>query len=135
MGYDANLKSKRAVKQQRLTIILTLIGLALACTLAVNFLRRPKDLPTPHKPAIYTTSLRNKQQQQPQKVVGNNDKLLQTINAARKDAGMEPLTDESPNAAELEAKAAKKVAQLEEYVRAIKKTGVIMEKLTPPAFE
>mmetsp|Transcript_4868 Transcript_4868/g.7984 ORF Transcript_4868/g.7984 Transcript_4868/m.7984 type:complete len:337 (+) Transcript_4868:148-1158(+) len=56
MGYGANLKSKRAVvKQQRLTIFFTLIGLALACTIAVNFLRRPKG----ESP----TTLRNKQTQ------------------------------------------------------------------------
>jgi len=126
MGYDANLKSKRAVKQQRLTIFFTLIGLALACTIAVNFLRRPKG----ESP----TTLRNKQQQSQQKIVGNNDKLLETINAAKKNAGTKPLNKEDkpnvekpPNAAELEAKAAQKVAQLEQSVRAIKKTGVIME--------
>ena len=84
MGYDANLKSKLAVKQQRLTIFFTLIGLALACTIAVNFLRRPKG----ESP----TTLRNKQQQSQQKIVGNNDKLLETINAAKKNAGdMGPL--------------------------------------------
>jgi len=122
MGYDANIKSKRAVKQQRLTIIFTLIGLALACTFAVNFLRRPKNTPVTSKNGsgqLQQLTLRKKQEEQV--VAGasdgkNNDKLLRTI-AAAKDA----------DTIDLEAKAAQKVAQLEQYVRAIKKTGVIME--------
>eukprot|EP00984_Skeletonema_dohrnii_P021704 scaffold10894_cov97-Skeletonema_dohrnii-CCMP3373.AAC.3 len=82
MGYDANIKSKRAVKQQRLTIVFTLIGLALACTFAVNFLRRPKNTPVASKNGsgqLQQLTLRKKQEEQ--FVAGasdgkNNDKLL-----------------------------------------------------------
>lgn len=120
MGYDANIKSSRAVKQQRLTILFTLIGLALACTFAVNFLRRPKN--------GIGRLIRNKPQGKAVAGVsgGSNNKnelLKRTIEeAAKADNKLNNL-----NAAELEAKAAQKVALLEQNVRAIKKTGVIME--------
>eukprot|EP00573_Skeletonema_grethae_P008338 CAMPEP_0201693728 /NCGR_PEP_ID=MMETSP0578-20130828/6220_1 /ASSEMBLY_ACC=CAM_ASM_000663 /TAXON_ID=267565 /ORGANISM="Skeletonema grethea, Strain CCMP 1804" /LENGTH=346 /DNA_ID=CAMNT_0048179299 /DNA_START=34 /DNA_END=1074 /DNA_ORIENTATION=- len=121
MGYDANIKSSRAVKQQRLTILFTLIGLALACTFAVHFLRRPKD--------GSGRLIRNKPQGN-EAVAGvsggsnnKNELLKRTIEeAAKADNKLNNL-----NAAELEAKAAQKVALLEQNVRAIKKTGVIME--------
>ncbi len=117
MGYDANIKSSRAVKQQRLTILFTLIGLALACTFAVNFLRRPKN--------GSGRLIRNKPQHAG--VLGSsnnkNELLKRTIEeAAKADNKLNNL-----NPAELEAKAAQKVALLEQNVRAIKKTGVIME--------
>lgn len=122
MGYDANIKSSRAVKQQRLTILFTLIGLALACTFAVNFLRRPKN--------GSGRFIRNTPQQGHTAVAGvsggsnNKNELLKRAieEAAKADNKLNNL-----KAAELEAKAAQKVALLEQNVRAIKKTGVIME--------
>ena len=122
MGYDANIKSSRAVKQQRLTILFTLIGLALACTLAVSFLRRPKN--------GSGLTLRNNKQKGQEVVAGvlggsnnKNELLKRTIEeAAKADNKLYNLS-----AAEIEAKAAQKVALLEQNIRAIKKTGVIME--------
>ncbi len=48
MGYDANIKSSRRihVKKRKVIIASTFIGLALASSFAVSFLRRPEDSPT-----------------------------------------------------------------------------------------
>lgn len=128
MGYDANIKSKRAVKRQQLTIIFTVIGLALACVFAVNFLRRSKNT-TPAKSSSSVVSRWHnnaqqllslpKQQQQGQVSVtsdfhGNNKQLRAVVK-------------NTLNTAELEKDAALKVSQIEQQVRAIKQTGVIME--------
>ncbi|KAL7435203.1 hypothetical protein ACHAXM_004505 [Skeletonema potamos] len=150
MGYDANIKSKRlAVKRQRLiTILFSLIGLALACTFAVNFLRRSSKMNTTTAAAAkkkiighFHSAYRNKQQQQDVVSVvsdtannndnDNNNKQLRTVVKNSNDIIDTNTNNNNNNVANnnllTEEEAAQKVSQLEQQVRAIKKTGVIME--------
>ncbi len=127
MGYDSNIKSSRAKKQQRLTLIAIVIGLALACIFAVNFLRRPKDTSNNNN-ALKKNNVHLALQAKMRQNGGldltsdadsnnnnsNNKKQLRTV-VKNNDLEMET------------AQAQELVSQLEQKVRAIKKTGVIME--------
>jgi cyclophilin family peptidyl-prolyl cis-trans isomerase len=126
MGYDANIKSKRAVKRQRLSILFSLIGLALACTFAVNFLRRSKNninARTNKKKNVSghlqsaLAKQKEQQQQQVASVVSDGNKNLRAV-VKNNNNVIAHLTEEE---------AAKQVSQFEQLVRTIKKTGVIME--------
>lgn len=126
MGYDSNIKSSRAKKQQRLTLIAIVLGLALACVFAVNFLRRPKDTSNNNNARKNNNNVNLALQAKMRQNGGlasdadsnnnnsNNKKQLRTV-VKNNDLEMET------------AQAQELVSQLEQKVRAIKKTGVIME--------
>lgn len=108
MGYDSNIKSDKAERRQRSILLLSMFGLALAAFVVVSLLHKenPSNSSSPNAAAVKTISIDTKADASP--------KALRA-------------TTEHNGDDKLEAAAALHVAKLDEEVRAIKKTGVIME--------
>lgn len=117
MGYDAIKKSEKSEKKQRLIIVISLVSLALALFLVVSLLSPPPTATTKKTATIPNSSshaLRKK---------GTADVKQPALTTAT-----ETLADNNNNKPQQSEKEAATIrADLEEQVRAIKRTGVIME--------
>lgn len=109
MGYDSNIKSNKAERRQRSILLLSMAGLALAAFVVVSLLHKGDPLnPTyTNTASVKTISIDTKAEESKPKVLR--------------------ATTQHNGDAKLEAAAALHVAKLDEEVRALKKTGIIME--------
>eukprot|EP00804_Cyclotella_cryptica_P007732 CCRYP_001344-RA/>CCRYP_001344-RA protein AED:0.12 eAED:0.12 QI:0/0/0/1/1/1/2/0/395 len=109
MGYDSNIKSNKAERRQRSILLLSMAGLAIAAFVVVSLLHKedPSNSTYSNAASVKTISI-------DANADGSKPKVLRA-------------TTEHNGDIKLEAAAALHVAKLDEEVRAIKKTGVIME--------
>ena len=122
MGYDAIKKSEKSVKKQRLIIVISLVSLALALFLIISLLSPPPTATTKKATTIPNSgssshALRNK-------VTAD---IKQPLDAVVKTATVAENNNNNNKPQQSEKEAATIRADLEEQVRAIKRTGVIME--------
>jgi len=134
MGYDANRKSDLAERRQRFIMIVSLVALASACIVVTSLLRSAPPLP----PAPSNSLAQAQKLAQIHKAAAtssdntkpNGEDASKPWSALRAGGDITPDSigttnfNKDPN---LEKGAAENVAKLDEIVRAIKKTGVIME--------
>ena len=124
MGYDAIKKSEKSEKKQRLIILISLVSLALALFLIVSLLSPPPTATTKKATTIPNSSsshvLRNKATADVKQPL---DAVVKTATEA--DINNNNNNNNKPQQSEKEAATIR--ADLEEQVRAIKRTGVIME--------
>jgi hypothetical protein len=115
MGYDSNIKSNKAQSRQRTVLMLSMAGLLLASYAIVSLLHK-NDAAKP------SATIDKAFDSSPQKSFNLQKEQLDGAKPAKLRANTEHNGD-----AKLEAAAALHVAKLDEEVRAIKNTGVIME--------
>ena len=124
MAYDAIKKSEKSEKKQRLIILISLVSLALALFLIVSLLSPPPTATTKKATTIPNSSsshvLRNKATADVKQPL---DAVVKTATEA--DINNNNNNNNKPQQSEKEAATIR--ADLEEQVRAIKRTGVIME--------
>ncbi|KAL7483298.1 hypothetical protein ACHAW6_008952 [Cyclotella cf. meneghiniana] len=109
MGYDSNIKSNKAERRQRSILLLSMAGLALAAFVVVSLLHKgdPSNPTYTNTASVKTISIDTKAEESKPKVLR--------------------ATTQHNGDAKLEAAAALHVAKLDEEVRALKNTGIIME--------
>jgi hypothetical protein len=131
MGYDSNIKSSKAQTRQRTTLLISFAGLLLAAFAVVSFLHKndvPKASPPIQKIA---TDSSLKTQFNP---ANPNDVSQQQILPPQQIKHQLRANTEHNGDTKLESAAALHVAKLDEEVRALKRTGIIMET-DPKALE
>jgi hypothetical protein len=131
MGYDSNIKSSRAEKRQRLTLIIAIVGLSLASIIAVNFLRRSRSTNAATTKNNVSQHLQlaiaNKKQQQQQQQQGHDKVVISSDNNDNNKHLRTAIKNDITQLSDLEKETALEVSELELRVRSIKKTGIIME--------